>query len=331
MMDPIGAVIRTIQKGRCRKIITVGGSGMSTAAGIPDIRSEGLGRYEELGKFDFVEEVLDIDTYKKNPRAFLIVARDIFPGYRKPTLCHYLVTLLAEKGFLLRHYTYNIDSLESAAGLSGEFMVQAHGSFSSSHCMRCTKAYPPWWFRQYVLEAEVPKCLMCTHLVKPDIVFHGEALPKEFHKRCASDLRKATFLLALGTSFSVQPFISLIRKTRQGCTRLMIKKTELESLEKLKVDILKDIKNGPAFNPSEVPRDVMWQMECDEGCWQLADRLGWGAELIRLMEETNKKLDEKIRKTKEEDADPRYRASFPKKEEVKEESPRGLIHRLRYD
>ena len=41
-----------------------------------------------------------------------------------------------DKGFLLRHYTQNIDGLESLAGVEDENIVAAHGSFGTASCIR---------------------------------------------------------------------------------------------------------------------------------------------------------------------------------------------------
>lgn len=45
-------------------------------------------------------------------------------------------------GLLLRHYTQNIDTLERVAGLPEDKIVEAHGTFFTSHCLDCKKEYP---------------------------------------------------------------------------------------------------------------------------------------------------------------------------------------------
>ena len=39
------------------------------------------------------------------------------------------------QGLLLRHYTQNIDTLERAAGIDPELLVEAHGTFATAHCI----------------------------------------------------------------------------------------------------------------------------------------------------------------------------------------------------
>ena len=59
----------------------------------------------------------------------------------QPTFAHHFSKLLEDKGMLLRNYTQNIDTLERVAGVSGEKLVEAHGSFSGAHCIDCKKEH----------------------------------------------------------------------------------------------------------------------------------------------------------------------------------------------
>jgi NAD-dependent SIR2 family protein deacetylase len=45
----------------------------------------------------------------------------------RPTITHYFIKLLNDKGILLKHYTQNIDGLENETGLSQDKTIQAHG------------------------------------------------------------------------------------------------------------------------------------------------------------------------------------------------------------
>ena len=50
----------------------------------------------------------------------------IILNYR-PTITHYFIKLLNDKGILLKHYTQNIDGLEDLTGLPSLKTIQAHG------------------------------------------------------------------------------------------------------------------------------------------------------------------------------------------------------------
>lgn len=53
-----------------------------------------------------------------------------------------------------------------------------------------------------VMADRVPRCSVCTGVVKPDIVFFGEPLPARFLLHVA-DFPMADLLLILGTSLEV--------------------------------------------------------------------------------------------------------------------------------
>lgn len=52
------------------------------------------------------------------------------------------------------------------------------------------------------MKGEVPKCPTCTGVVKPDIVFFGEELPRHFFKYL-TDFPLADLLIIMGTSLEV--------------------------------------------------------------------------------------------------------------------------------
>lgn len=65
-----------------------------------------------------------------------------------------------------------------------------------------------------VMSGTVPRCPTCKGVVKPDIVFFGEELPRHFFKYL-TDFPLADLLIVMGTSLEVSwPHGSLL--TRHG-------------------------------------------------------------------------------------------------------------------
>jgi len=93
------------------------------------------------------QAVFDIDFFQENPKPFFALAKELYPGSFKPTASHYFVKLLHDKGLLLRHYTQNIDTLERVSGIPGDKIVEAHGTFHTSHCLECEKEYELAWMK----------------------------------------------------------------------------------------------------------------------------------------------------------------------------------------
>lgn len=120
-----------------------------SAAGIPDFRSPGTGLYHNLQKYNLPhpQAIFELDFFKENPKPFFELAKELYPGKFQPTVSHYFIKLLANKGMLLRHYTQNIDALERVAGVPEDKIIEAHGTFYTSHCLECNQSYSLEWMK----------------------------------------------------------------------------------------------------------------------------------------------------------------------------------------
>ena len=179
---------------------------------------------------------------------------------------------------LLRCYTQNIDGLERVAGLPADVLVEAHGTFHSSHCInrKCREEYSLEWMKKSVLKPEeednIPKCLKCKSIVKPDITFYGEMLPDRFYELVEKDFRKCDLLIILGTSLTVQPFASLAGMIKKDVKRLMINLTKPEEID---------------WDSDKNFRNVFSRLETDVGTRKLANLLGWEEDLDKLYNDSN--------------------------------------------
>ncbi|KAA8649986.1 hypothetical protein EYZ11_007264 [Aspergillus tanneri] len=263
------AVAKYIREKDVRRIVVMVGAGISTSAGIPDFRSPDTGIYANLAFLDLPdpEAVFDISFFRENPQPFYALARELAPGRYRPTIAHSLVKLLYEKGLLLKHFTQNIDCLERLAGVPGEMIVEAHGSFASQHCIDCRAEYPENLMKEAIGKGEVPYCSQCNGLVKPDIVFFGESLPEDFFiNRTLPE--EADLCIVMGTSLSVQPFASLPSFCRDGIPRILINMEQVGGL-------------GSRAD------DILILGDCDAGVRKFARALGWEQELELLWKSTN--------------------------------------------
>eukprot|EP00092_Neocalanus_flemingeri_P024380 GFUD01026436.1.p1 GENE.GFUD01026436.1~~GFUD01026436.1.p1 ORF type:complete len:378 (-),score=135.32 GFUD01026436.1:461-1594(-) len=276
-------IIEYIKEGKAKNIITMAGAGISTSAGIPDFRTPGTGLYDNLQKYELPNPtaIFDIRFFEHNPKPFYTLAKELYPGKFEPTPSHYFIKLLEKKSLLLRHFTQNIDTLERVAGIGDDSIVEAHGAFHKGHCIKCRKEYSQDWIKEIIFKDEVPTC-ECGSFVKPDIVFFGENLPERFFTCMQSDFKKCDLLIILGTSLVVQPFASLIDRVGPDCPRLLI------NMEKAGVSSRLDQVLSGAGLQIDSPgnyRDVAWLGDCDQGCRELAEGLGWGEELEEMLKE----------------------------------------------
>jgi NAD-dependent histone deacetylase SIR2 len=271
------AVAEYIKDGRPKRIVVMTGAGISTSAGIPDFRSPDTGLYANLARLDlpFAEAVFDISYFRQNPDPFYVLAKELYPGKFYPTVADSFIALLDEKWMLQMLFTQNIDCLERRAGVPGDKIVEAHGSFATQRCIDCKTEYPDDLMMKAVERGEVPHCIVpqCNGLVKPDIVFFGEALPEAFHQNRHIPAM-ADLVIVMGTSLSVQPFASLPMFASEGVPRVLINK-----------EIVGDFGSRPD--------DVMVLGDCDEGVRKLADALGWRDELESMWLEVGGRVKEK--------------------------------------
>mmetsp|Transcript_24553 Transcript_24553/g.39406 ORF Transcript_24553/g.39406 Transcript_24553/m.39406 type:complete len:360 (-) Transcript_24553:125-1204(-) len=216
-------VAKAIKDGKISNIVVMTGAGISVSAGIPDFRTPGTGLYDNLQKYNLPspEDMFNIEFFRVNPKPFCELAKGLYPGLYKPTPTHCFIRLLAEKKVLLRNFTQNIDTLEFGAKIPKDKVVQAHGGFSSARCIKCGLSYSPEFVRKEIFADKVPRCSKCSGLVKPDIVFFGESLPKRFHRLSAEDMPKCDLLLVLGTSLQVHPFAGLVDEVDKECVRIL--------------------------------------------------------------------------------------------------------------
>jgi len=275
-MESIANYIKTrMETNQSLKIVVMAGAGISVNSGIPDFRSPGTGLYSRINPGQFSLEFLMND-----PAEFYRIVKEIFGGVIDntvhPTYSHYFYKLLADKGLLKRLYTQNIDTLDQRAGVPEQLIIEAHGSFNHARCVSCLKpveCMETFW--KLVFDDQVPTCVSCGNIIRPDVVFFGEGLPDTFFKYHQSDLKEADLLIVMGTSLMVFPFSSLTNMVPLLCPRLLINKKKV----------------GP-FTKVESPnnyRDVAFVGDCDDGVRELCEILGWTDELNALMNKSPQK------------------------------------------
>ncbi|XP_046844853.1 NAD-dependent protein deacetylase sirtuin-1-like [Xenia sp. Carnegie-2017] len=195
-----------------KNILVLTGAGVSVSCGIPDFRSRN-GIYarlsEEYPDLPDPQAMFDINYFRCNTHPFYKFAREIYPGKFKPSLSHRFIKQLERNDILLRNYTQNIDTLEREAGICR--VIECHGSFSTASCTNCHHKVTSNDIREDILNQVTPLCSKCPVLedtlsvMKPDIVFFGESLPKVFHDHVEKDIKQVDLLIVIGSSLKVRP------------------------------------------------------------------------------------------------------------------------------
>jgi len=193
-----------IQNSQSAVVLT--GAGISTAAGIPDFRGpKGLyvtRRYDP-------ELVFEIHNFHRTPEYFYEFTSDFANTVKDidPTFTHSFLADQEKAGRLEGVITQNIDILHQLAGSKN--VLELHGSYRSATCQSCRKQLKEldydWWIEAMKNSARPPivHCPTCEGLLKPDIVFFGEAV--NAYEKAEAMVSECDLLLVLGSSLNVSP------------------------------------------------------------------------------------------------------------------------------
>jgi NAD+-dependent protein deacetylase sirtuin 4 len=217
---------------RDRRVVALVGAGCSTESGIPDYRgpqSRLRGR-KPMQYQEFVGSAAGRARYW---------ARSAI-GWRRvadalPNAAHDALARLEAGGVVHGVITQNVDGLHQAAG--SRRIVELHGSLASVRCLACDRAVARAEFQQRLValnrawsdetagfgardaaaapdgDAElpaaayarfqVPPCDACGGVLKPDVVFFGENVPKARVDAAWALFAAADVLLVVGSSLTV--------------------------------------------------------------------------------------------------------------------------------
>ncbi|MDO4563507.1 MAG: NAD-dependent protein deacylase [Clostridia bacterium] len=183
-----------------KKIVFLGGAGVSTESGIPDFRGGGI-----QSEIPF-ETILSHDYLLRRPREFYDFYKShmLWPN-AAPNAAHKTLARLEAEGKLIAVITQNIDGLHQKAGSKN--VIELHGTVERNYCVRCGKEYS----LDYILKSEgVPVC-SCGAMVRPDVVMYGEGLSDKNISDAISAIRAADLMIIGGTSLVVYPAAGLVR------------------------------------------------------------------------------------------------------------------------
>ena len=199
------------------RVVAMTGAGISTAAGVPDFRGPN-GLYVTR-RYD-PETVFDIDAFLLDPEPFYDFTRDFLSVVDRiePTVAHHFLARMEREERLRCVVTQNIDFLHQIAG--SQNVISVHGGYWTSRCLRCGVEWDFDTLRSRVEKESVPRCGDCKGLIKPDVVFFGEAV--KGMDQAAAEVMEADLMLVLGSSLTVYPVASLPAMAR--CPVIVVNK-----------------------------------------------------------------------------------------------------------
>lgn len=181
--------------GKTKKAVALTGAGISVESGIPAFRgSQGLWE-----KWD--PRIFEISFFRKDPVQGwqLLMEMDKMMMDARPNQGHLSLVELERMGILQAIITQNIDGLHHEAG--SRDVVEFHGNARRLRCLKCTKAVT----HEQVSFDPLPPYCSCGGVIKPDIVFFGEAIPQDAGISAYTASQHCEVMLVIGTSAVVAP------------------------------------------------------------------------------------------------------------------------------
>ena len=178
-----------------RSTIALTGAGISVESGIPDFRSPG-GLWERFNPMEYGT----IGAFQANPEKvwqMLHEVSDLLASAR-PNPAHSGLGRLQELGLIHTIITQNVDYLHQEGGATR--VIEYHGNAKTLSCLWCDQRY-----NSDELGGQIPPKCSCGKILKPDVVFFGEPIPREALQQSYELASTCKALLILGTSGEVAP------------------------------------------------------------------------------------------------------------------------------
>ncbi len=247
---------------RYPRLFVLTGAGCSTESGIPDYR-DGNGDWKRPAPVTF-QAFMGDDATRRRYWARSLIGWRVMGGAR-PGAAHRALASLESAGRINTLLTQNVDGLHDAAGSRN--CIDLHGRIDTVRCMACEARLPrsalqtellqrnPAWAALDARAApdgdadldgmdfssfDIPSCPACgTGLLKPDVVFFGESVPRERVAAAHAALNAADAMLVAGSSLMVYSgyrFVLAAAEAGKPVAAVNIGRTRADDLFALKVE-----------------------------------------------------------------------------------------------
>lgn len=240
----VGLDALAAQLSRAPRVAVISGAGCSTASGIGDYRDEqgGWKRRPPVQMQEFLRDESARRRYwARSMLGYPLMAR------ARPNGAHHALAELERAGVVSGVITQNVDGLHQQAGQAA--VLELHGSLASVVCLTCgdrlgrpALQHELERHNAFLLETRaraapdgdadiadtvdlrgfrVPGCRACGGLLKPDVVFYGDSVPRDRVARAYTLVESADALLVVGSSLMVFSSFRFCRRARELGTPIL--------------------------------------------------------------------------------------------------------------
>ncbi|WP_266168283.1 NAD-dependent protein deacetylase [Dyella subtropica] len=245
-----------------RRLFVLTGAGCSTDSGIPDYR-DADGGWKRAQPVTYQAFMGAASTRQRYWARSMVGWRRF--GRARPNATHQALARLEQSGKVELLLTQNVDRLHQAAGSRN--VVDLHGRLDLVRCMSCEQRFPRAEFQERLLSLNpdwahldaadapdgdadlegqdfsrfrIPPCPHCDGLLKPDVVFFGENVPRDRVATAMSGMDAADAVLVVGSSlmvFSGYRFVNAAARQGKPVAAVNLGRTRADALLQLKVEM----------------------------------------------------------------------------------------------
>ena len=222
--------------GRAERLVVLTGAGCSTESGIPCYRDRagGWAHRQPMHYQQFVGSELSRKRYWARSMAGWKTVKSA-----EPNRAHHSLAKLEGGSQSVKLITQNVDGLHQKAG--SKKVIDLHGRLDRVRCLNCQATIPRESFQERLeisnpelgfqatstpdgdaqIEGfdfnsfQLPACTRCDGILKPDVVFFGESVPRTRVDSAMAWLEEAEVLLVVGSSLMVWSGYRFVRAAKQ--------------------------------------------------------------------------------------------------------------------
>lgn len=207
------------------RLFVLTGAGISTDSGIPGYR-DARGHWQRSPPIT-LQAFLGSHAGRQRYWARSMLGWPL-AGQAQPNHAHHALARLGQHGRMTALVTQNVDGLHQRAGSHG--VIELHGSLASAICLDCGASHDRAGLQDWLMsrnaalrdviappaadgdvhfesplfaQFQVPDCGHCGGILKPDVVFFGESVPRARVDAARAALADADAMLVVGSSLMV--------------------------------------------------------------------------------------------------------------------------------
>lgn len=244
-----------------QRVFLLTGAGCSTGSGIPDYRDTD-GQWKRTPPVTYQAFTADAQVNARYwARSFIGWPRI---AQAQPNAVHRALANWEAAGRVSTLLTQNVDGLHQRAG--SREVIDLHGRLDRVVCLQCGTAQPRVLVQEWLAERNpdwadldaatapdgdadldghdfarfrVPPCPHCDGMLKPDVVFFGENVPRPRYLQAQDALQASDAVLVVGSSLMVYSGYRFVRSAHESGLPIAIVNrghTRADELATLKLD-----------------------------------------------------------------------------------------------